>query len=393
MALRMTRAACLVVAAWLAFSAPADDVQLRVITFNTEQGIASSPDAYEAAGNQLTILDFDGAGPNRGLSPDIVCLQETRSEANLEAFRDDYLPDYQVIRGSEYTEDGAGNNQAYIIRGDFTVLDFAEFPHSGPRRHHRIVFEVPDTDEVLVVYNAHFKAGQTTADKNTRRAEANNLANRVALDHAEGIDTDGGDTPDVLADYYLVTGDFNQDDFSEDVIDALLEGGDNGLDPGLNDVRVETLLGAQFGGVFIGGTFSTRGNPLLEKRYDYVLASDVVFDQFDTDDNGIWTQNELNEAGFVYFSGDDGGQRANGDVDASQTASDHAAVVVDFTLPGSEDMPGDLDGDGDVDQSDLGILLANWGCSGGGCPGDCDGDGDTDQADLGILLANFGTGT
>ncbi|MCK4873179.1 MAG: hypothetical protein KAS72_10675 [Phycisphaerales bacterium] len=52
-------------------------------------------------------------------------------------------------------------------------------------------------------------------------------------------------------------------------------------------------------------------------------------------------------------------------------------------------VPGDLDGDGDVDQADLGILLAAYGISDGG---DCDGDGDTDQADLGILLANYGYG-
>ena len=55
-------------------------------------------------------------------------------------------------------------------------------------------------------------------------------------------------------------------------------------------------------------------------------------------------------------------------------------------------IPGDLNGDGCVDQADLGILLADWGCTGGDCPGDADGDGDTDQADLGILLANWGAG-
>jgi photosystem II stability/assembly factor-like uncharacterized protein len=53
---------------------------------------------------------------------------------------------------------------------------------------------------------------------------------------------------------------------------------------------------------------------------------------------------------------------------------------------------GDLNGDGCVDQADLGILLADWGCTGGNCPGDCDADGDTDQADLGILLAHWGEG-
>ena len=135
-------------------------------------------------------------------------------------------------------------------------------------------------------------------------------------------------------------------------------------------------------------------------EYDLIFQIDYmshwvggIFDQFDTDENGIWTQAELNAAGFSYFSGDDGGQQASGDVDASQVASDHSPVVVDFVLPGSEGIPGDLDGDGDVDHGDLGILLADWGCTGGNCPGDCDGDGDTDHADLGVLLANFGTGT
>ena len=53
---------------------------------------------------------------------------------------------------------------------------------------------------------------------------------------------------------------------------------------------------------------------------------------------------------------------------------------------------GDLNGDYDIDQADLGILLADWGCTGGDCPGDCDDDGDTDQSDLGILLAHWGEG-
>ncbi|MCK4871837.1 MAG: hypothetical protein KAS72_03835 [Phycisphaerales bacterium] len=54
------------------------------------------------------------------------------------------------------------------------------------------------------------------------------------------------------------------------------------------------------------------------------------------------------------------------------------------------DCLGDLDGDGDTDQSDLGLLLASYEIDGGG---DLDGDGDTDQSDLGILLADYGCGT
>jgi V8-like Glu-specific endopeptidase len=52
-----------------------------------------------------------------------------------------------------------------------------------------------------------------------------------------------------------------------------------------------------------------------------------------------------------------------------------------------DECPGDFDGDGDVDQADLGHLLAHYGIDDGG---DIDGDGDTDQADLGALLAQYG---
>jgi hypothetical protein len=61
------------------------------------------------------------------------------------------------------------------------------------------------------------------------------------------------------------------------------------------------------------------------------------------------------------------------------------ARAMDYALPPV--CPGDLDGDGDTDQSDLGILLADWDVDSGA--GDIDGNGDTDQSDLGILLANW----
>ncbi len=49
--------------------------------------------------------------------------------------------------------------------------------------------------------------------------------------------------------------------------------------------------------------------------------------------------------------------------------------------------PEDLNGDGVVNQQDLGELLGSYGQDDGG---DIDGDGDTDQADLGALLSKYG---
>lgn len=54
--------------------------------------------------------------------------------------------------------------------------------------------------------------------------------------------------------------------------------------------------------------------------------------------------------------------------------------------------PGDLNGDGTVDLSDLTALLAHFGTQSGGtlADGDVDGDGDVDLADLTFLLGQFG---
>lgn len=373
-------------------AASADDVTLRIATFNTEEGIADSAARREASGNLLTILDLDGGGPAVGLGPDIICLQETRSETQLNLFRDEYLPGYEVRRGSHWFQDPGGNTQAFIHRNDLVRLDFEEFGHGGPRHHQRVVFDVPGTDEHLVVYTAHFKAFGDPSSVQTRRTEANNLANRVAEDVTNGIDIDGNGTPDLFPTYYIVTGDLNQDDFESDVIDSLLIGGSNGLDTGLNDMRVETILGDFVPG-FVGGTQNTRFD--LASRLDYILVSDVIYDQYDTNGDGTWWQAELNDGGFVYVSADDGGARSSGDIDATPVASDHAVVVVDFTMPGSNGIPGDLDGDGDVDLADLGILLAAFDTVDGDPSydpaADIDGDGDVDLADLGTLLAAFGT--
>ncbi|MFO0838095.1 MAG: hypothetical protein U1D55_06165 [Phycisphaerae bacterium] len=72
------------------------------------------------------------------------------------------------------------------------------------------------------------------------------------------------------------------------------------------------------------------------------------------------------------------------------TGSTHYADSAPFTMRFTTHVLGDFDHDGDVDESDLGILLSAWQS---GPAGDIDGDGDTDEADLGVFLSNWGFGS
>ena len=65
-----------------------------------------------------------------------------------------------------------------------------------------------------------------------------------------------------------------------------------------------------------------------------------------------------------------------------------------FTLPEIPvlDVPGDTDGDGDVDEDDAATVADHWGQTGqtgGAAVGDFNGDGDIDAADASILAGNW----
>ena len=64
-------------------------------------------------------------------------------------------------------------------------------------------------------------------------------------------------------------------------------------------------------------------------------------------------------------------------------------------VSGPPSLPGDTDGDGDIDDSDLGTSFANYtgpvGAAGGktSSEGDTDGDGDVDDSDLGTSFSGY----
>lgn len=78
----------------------------------------------------------------------------------------------------------------------------------------------------------------------------------------------------------------------------------------------------------------------------------------------------------------------DGDLDLVLT-DEIADVVRIFRNRGCGNL-GDLDGDGDVDISDLSVQLANFGCVSGCGFADLDEDGDIDISDLALTLSNFG---
>jgi hypothetical protein len=91
---------------------------------------------------------------------------------------------------------------------------------------------------------------------------------------------------------------------------------------------------------------------------------------------------------FCDFDGDEVCTTVPGEMGSSVTVAPGTTGYVSASV--YNPMPGDLDGDGDVDLGDLATLLGAYHVSD---EGDIDGDGDTDLADLAALLGNYGYGT
>jgi predicted outer membrane repeat protein len=137
---------------------------------------------------------------------------------------------------------------------------------------------------------------------------------------------------------------------------------------------------------FTGGDLHlAQGSPCIDAGDNTAVPPD----EFDLDADGDTTEPLPFDL--------DGNPRFVDDLATPDTGNGDPPIVDmgAYEFQGGAPIPGDLDGDGDVDLSDLAQLLSNYGMTEGATyeDGDLDGDGDVDLSDLAGLLANYGAGT
>lgn len=165
--------------------------------------------------------------------------------------------------------------------------------------------------------------------------------------------------------------------------------GANGLEilplSGTQNFYANTL--AYDGGAIVTALSSSSSGTVLAARFD--SAGAPVWTPSPSDACSVVSGKSrlntvLSSAGVALLAWEDS-RAGNSDIYAQNINPDGSLGV--------DPCPADLDGDGDVDLSDLAALLANYGTTSGANPedGDLDGDGDVDLADLAALLAVYGT--
>ncbi len=348
-------------------------IPLRIATLNVKEGLNLNTSAYFATGDFMTTNDIDGIGPNSGLNPDVVFLQECRSSSTLIAFRDTYLPGYQFFRVN--SADFGGNFNACFVRGDILVRDTDDQGLSGPRPAQRISLSVPGALRVITFYNCHFKAFSDSGSQATRTTEANNLGNHVHADLTTGVDLDDNGSRETVTDV-AVFGDLNSNNNADGTLDGLFTHFFLFVPTGVLNLPVQNLPQTSI------TTF-----PGSSARLDYGCLDVNLAAHFDADLSGTYSQSELNSMGFVYNSPEDSGQRSNGDSTATNFASDHRPVVFSIFLdadPAAGFDPKDLNLDTLINAEDLAMWEEQF-FGGLGPAKDTDQDFDIDLDDRDLL--------
>ncbi|MFN0134736.1 MAG: FG-GAP repeat domain-containing protein [Phycisphaerae bacterium] len=225
--------------------------------------------------------------------------------------------------------------------GTFTgIVGFNIAPSGGDRPVSIALFDF-DNDSDLDVVVANENSDNITGIRNNNGLFTNGSIGTFPLA--------GADRP-----FVIVVGDFDGDDDRDVAV------GYRGFDTPSGGVNTLLNDGA---GVFI--------NPVNHAMFATVVSD---LDLADLDQDG------------------DADLLATNDAFAFQP--DHLTMLINGCagIVAPPPCPGDVDGDGDIDLSDLSTLLANFGAASGQtrAQGDLDGDGDVDLSDLAQLLANFG---
>ena len=150
--------------------------------------------------------------------------------------------------------------------------------------------------------------------------------------------------------------------------------------------QIDVLVSAD--GIHFTSVKSSEG-PVARIPGDEGHQDDAFARSYDLDAAG------RQRAAFIRIDGvgdDPAGPIAGFDLDAIGIIHATSADANGNGVPDACDCPGDLDGDGDVDDTDLAMLLHNYATEG---PvtytmGDINGDGHVDLADLALLLSNYG---
>jgi len=159
--------------------------------------------------------------------------------------------------------------------------------------------------------------------------------------------------------------------------DAELGVATDGSETNLLVGKVEFGAGAGGADVFTAYSYDVSAGSVTDSESNLIAIGSAI--EVDVDENALDTLNLTRQVSVAYDEIRIGGTLADA-----------------LGLDGGPALPGDTDGDGDVDDADLGTAIANY--TGPQSPGagsktaaegDTDGDGDVDDADLGAAFAAY----
>ena len=157
-----------------------------------------------------------------------------------------------------------------------------------------------------------------------------------------------------------------------------------GTDTILERVDIEENTSESGGGIYYGCGSCTDAVSSLVIR-DSVIKNNIAFSDFDG--GGIYADGSLPEMVILSTEvcGNEGSQIGGGYRDKGGNCIEEICTDCDAS-PCQED----LNDDGQVDGSDVGLFFVEWGCTAPSCVADFNQDGLVDGTDLGLLFVRWG---